>query len=172
MALRSAWELQRCLAPVSREWRSGMSSRTPRGKPLKPVDLISLSGPTITAPTRRPLSLLQWAIWWASIMKRWSQVLENIECPRSKRSCTPTFRRSFTLPAGAASADRLRFGADDHGRLQIGHAATNRRIGPQRSEVAAVLAPAREARCERLAKTPALGTQARASGRSVHRGPS
>jgi hypothetical protein len=32
--------------------------------------------------------LLQWAIWWASIMKRWSQVLENIECPRSKRPCT------------------------------------------------------------------------------------
>ena len=55
-----------------------MSSRTPRGKPLKPVDLISRSGPTITAPTRRPLSLLQWAIWWASNMKRWSQLLENI----------------------------------------------------------------------------------------------
>ena len=49
------------------------------------------------------------------------------------------------LPVGAASADRLRFGADDHGRLQIGQAATNRRIGPQRSEVAAVLAPGREA---------------------------
>src|SRR6516165_4149736 len=91
MALRSAWELQRYLAPVSRACRSSMSSRTPRGKPVKPVDLISLSGPTITEPTRRPLSLLQWAIWWASIMKRWSQVLENIECPRSKRPCTPTF---------------------------------------------------------------------------------
>jgi uncharacterized membrane protein len=76
------------------------------------------------------------------------------------------------LPAGAASADRLRFGADDHGRLQIGHAATNRRIGPQRSEVAAVLAPDLEARGGMLAKTPALRTQARASGRSVHRGPS
>src|SRR5258708_6335192 len=107
MALRSAWELQRYFAPVSREWRSGMSSRTPRGKPLNPVDLISLSGPTITAPTRRPLSLLQWAIWWASIMKRWSQVLENIRYPRSQR---------------------LALWADDDGRLQIGGAGTNRRM--------------------------------------------
>src|ERR1700676_1357589 len=78
MALRSAWELQRYFAPVSRECRASTSSRTPRGKPLKPVDLISLSGPTITAPTRRPFSLLQRAIWCASSMNRWSQALENI----------------------------------------------------------------------------------------------
>src|SRR5271170_2803096 len=104
-----------------------MSSRTPRGKPLKPVDLISLSGPTITAPTRRPLSLLQWAIWWASIMKRWSQVLENIECPRSKRSCS--IPGSVMLHAGTASGNRCPDGADGHGRLQIGDAATNRGIG-------------------------------------------
>src|SRR5262249_27868572 len=53
-------------------------SRTPRGKPLKPVDLISLSGPTMTAPTRRPFSLLQRAISCASSMNLSSQALENI----------------------------------------------------------------------------------------------
>src|SRR5215471_14519432 len=78
IALRSAWELQRYFAPVSRQCLASTSSRTPRGNPLKPVDLISLSGPTTTAPTRRPFSLLQRAIWCASSMNLSSQVLENI----------------------------------------------------------------------------------------------
>src|SRR5713101_3565760 len=78
MALRSAWELHRYLAPVSRQCLASTSSRTPRGKPLKPVDLISLSGPTMTAPTRRPFSLLQRAISCASSMNLSSQALENI----------------------------------------------------------------------------------------------
>src|SRR5262244_3745816 len=78
IALRSALELHRYLAPVSRQCLASTSSRTPRGKPLKPVDLISLSGPTMTAPTRRPFSLLQRAISCASSMNLSSQALENI----------------------------------------------------------------------------------------------
>src|SRR5260370_8183717 len=81
MALRSAWELHRYLAPVSRQCLASTSSRTPRGKPLKPVDLISLSGPTTTAPTRRPFSLLQRAISCATSMNLSSQPLENIANP-------------------------------------------------------------------------------------------
>jgi hypothetical protein len=61
----SAWQLQIYLAPVKRECRSSRSSRTPRGRPLNPVERTSLSGPTITAPTRRPFSILHDAKWCA-----------------------------------------------------------------------------------------------------------
>jgi hypothetical protein len=53
--------------------------------------------------------LLQWAIWWASIIKRWSQVLENIECPRSNTACAggaPGNRRSSAFLGRAMAAGR------------------------------------------------------------------
>jgi hypothetical protein len=75
IAFCSAWQLQTYLAPVAREWRSSMSSRTPRGSPLKPVERTSLSGPTITAPTCRPFSVLQVAKWCANSINRSSHFL-------------------------------------------------------------------------------------------------
>lgn len=58
--------------------RSSTSSSTPRGKPLNPVDRNSLFGPTITQPTPRLRSLLQWAISRARLIQRESQFSSDL----------------------------------------------------------------------------------------------
>src|ERR1043165_5535793 len=72
MAFLSACSVHEYFAGLS--CRSTTLSSTPRTKPLKPVERISLSGPTTTQPVFAERSLLQPPIIVATSKKRRSQV--------------------------------------------------------------------------------------------------